>query len=184
MKRLVAGVDIDGVVTSLALVDEFGKIYAKGSFRTSDHKVFKDYVARIKDEIDALSRGLAIPHIIAAAGIGAPNGNYYTGEIENAANLAWKGRLPLAQLLGQHFSNMPVVVTNDANAAAWGEFLAGSGRKAKSMVMITLGTGVGGGIIIDGKLFSGSNFAGGEIGHTVIVVDGYECTCGRNGCFE
>ncbi|MBQ2132729.1 MAG: ROK family protein, partial [Bacteroidales bacterium] len=77
MKRLVAGVDMDGVVTSLALVDEFGKIYAKGSFPTSDHKVFKDYVARIKDEIDNLSEKLDIPHFIAAVGIGAPNSNYH-----------------------------------------------------------------------------------------------------------
>ena len=185
MKRLVAGVDIDGVVTSLALVDEFGKIYAKGSFRTSDHKVFKDYVARIKDEIDALSRGLAIPHIIAAAGIGAPNGNYYTGEIENAANLAWKGRLPLAQLLGQHFSNMPVVVTNDANAAAIGEMIYGGANGMKHFVVITLGTGLGSGIVVNGNVLYGNDGYAGEVGHIIVEKEGGRiCGCGRKGCLE
>ena len=87
MKRLVAGVDIDGAVTSFALVDEFGKIYAKGSFPTADYREFKNYVVRIKESIEALSDSLTIPHTIAAVGIGAPNSNYYTGDIENAANL-------------------------------------------------------------------------------------------------
>ena len=137
MKRLVAGVDIDRVATTLALVDEFGKIYAKSSFPTSDHKEFKNYVARLKDEIDILSEGLHIPHTIEAVGVGAPNSNYYTGDIENAANLIWKGRLPLGRQLSTLFDNKPVVVTNDANAAAIGEMTYGGAKGMKHFVVIT-----------------------------------------------
>lgn len=185
MKRLVAGVDMDGVVTSLALVDEFGKIYAKGSFPTSDHKVFKDYVARIKDEIDNLSEKLDIPHFIAAVGIGAPNSNYHTGEVENAANLPWKGKLPLGQQLSSLFNNKPVVVTNDANAAAIGEMIYGGAKGMKHFVVITLGTGLGSGIVVDGNVLYGHDGFAGEVGHIVVERrDGRQCGCGRKGCLE
>ncbi|MBO7268964.1 MAG: ROK family protein, partial [Bacteroidales bacterium] len=185
MKRLVAGVEIDGIVTTLALVDEFGKIYAKGSFPTSDHKEFKNYVARIKDEIDELSGRLDIPHFIAAVGIGAPNGNYHTGEIENAANLVWKGKLPLAQQLSSLFSNKPVVVTNDANAAAIGEMIYGGAKGMKHFVVITLGTGLGSGIVVDGNVLYGHDGFAGEVGHIIVETrDGRQCGCGRKGCLE
>lgn len=185
MKRLVAGVDIDGVVTSLALVDEFGKIYAKGSFHTSDHKEFKNYVARIKDEIEALSASLDIPHHIAAVGIGAPNSNYYTGEIENAANLMWKGKLPLAQQLSPLFDNKPVVVTNDANAAAIGEMIYGGAKGMKDFVVITLGTGLGSGIVVGGNVLYGHDGLAGEVGHIIVERhNGRSCGCGRKGCLE
>lgn len=185
MKRLVAGVDIDGVVTSLALVDEFGKIYAKGNFPTSDYKEFKSYVARIKDEIDALSLSMDIPHTIAAVGVGAPNGNYYTGEIENAANLMWKGRLPLARQLGDLFNNKPVVVTNDANAAAIGEMIYGGAKGMKHFVVITLGTGLGSGIVVNGNVLYGNDGFAGEVGHIIVEKEnGRTCGCGRKGCLE
>lgn len=185
MKRLVAGVDIDGAVTSLALVDEFGKIYAKGNFRTSDHKEFKNYVARIKDEIENLSCSLDTPHYIAAVGIGAPNSNYYTGEIENAANLIWKGKLPLAKQLSSLFDNKPVVVTNDANAAAIGEMIYGGAKGMKHFVVITLGTGLGSGIVVDGNVLYGHDGFAGEVGHIIVErKDGRACGCGRKGCLE
>ena len=185
MKRLVAGVDIDGIITSFALVDEFGKIYAKGSFPTADHKEFKHYVSRIKDGIEDLSDSLSIPHTIAAVGIGAPNSNYYTGEIENAANLIWKGKLPLAQQLSSLFDNKPVVVTNDANAAAIGEMIYGGAKGMKNFAVITLGTGLGSGIVVDGNLLYGHDGFAGELGHVIVErKNGRVCGCGRKGCLE
>ena len=130
MKNLVAGVDIDGMLTTYALVDEFGKIYAKGSFSTAGYKEFKHFVVRLRDEILELSNMLDIPHNVMAVGISAPNSNYYTGEIENAANLQWKGKLPLGEQLSELFDGMPVVVTNDANAAAIGEMIYGHQLRA------------------------------------------------------
>lgn len=185
MKNLVAGIDVDGIQTSFALVDEFGKIYAKGCFPTSDHKEFKNYVARIRDEIMALSGMLDIPHYISAIGIGAPNSNYYTGDIENAANLIWKGRLPLAGQLSSLFNNKPVVVTNDANAAAIGEMIYGGAKGMKHFAVITLGTGLGSGIVVNGNVLYGHDGFAGELGHiTVVRENGRQCGCGRKGCLE
>ena len=184
MKNLVAGVDIDRVLTTYALVDEFGKIYAKGSFSTQDSKNFRNYVARLKDEIVALANNLDTPHTITAVGIGAPNSNYYTGEIENAVNLAWKGRLPLAQELSSIFDNKPVVVTNDANAAAIGEMIYGGAEGMKDFIVITLGTGLGSGIVVGGNLLYGHDGYAGEAGHITVVRNGRECGCGRKGCLE
>lgn len=185
MKRLVAGVDIDGVITTFALVDEFGKIYAKGSFHTAEYKEFKNFVARIKDGIEALSESLNIPHTIAAIGIGAPNSNYYTGDIENAANLLWKGKLPLAQQLSSLFDNKPVVVTNDANAAAIGEMIYGGAKGMKHFAVITLGTGLGSGIVVDGNVLYGHDGFAGELGHVIVEHNkGRVCGCGRKGCLE
>ena len=184
MKNLVAGVDIDGVLTTCALVDEFGKIYAKDSFPTADHKEFKNYVARLKDEILKLSHTLDIPHNVLAVGIGAPNSNYYTGEIENAANLAWKGKLPLGQRLSELFDDIPVVVTNDANAAAIGEMIYGGAKGMKDCVVITLGTGLGRGFVVNGNVLYGHDGYAGEVGHIIINKNGRQCGCGRKGCLE
>ena len=184
MKNLVAGVDIDGILTTCALVDEFGKIYAKDSFPTADHKEFKNFVARLKDEILKLSQTLDIPHRVMAVGIGAPNSNYYTGEIENAANLAWKGKLPLGQRLSELFDDIPVVVTNDANAAAIGEMIYGGAKGMKDFVVITLGTGLGSGFVVGGNVLYGHDGYAGEVGHIIINKNGRQCGCGRKGCLE
>lgn len=184
MKNLVAGVDIDRVLTSYALVDEFGKIYAKGSFSTQEPEKFGDYVARLKDEIVALANSLNTPHTIMAVGIGAPNSNYYTGEIENAVNLSWKGKLPLAKELSSIFDSKPVVVTNDANAAAIGEMTYGGAKGIKDFIVITLGTGLGSGIVVGGNLLYGHDGYAGEAGHMTVVRNGRECGCGRKGCLE
>lgn len=184
MKNLVAGVDIDGITTHYALVDEFGKIYAKGSFSTQDHKEFRHFVARLKEEIVLLSQMLSIPHNITAIGISAPNSNYYTGDIENAANLQWKGKLPLAKELSAVFDNKPVVVTNDANAAAIGEMIYGGAKGMKDFVVITLGTGLGSGIVVNGNLLYGHDGFAGEVGHITVVKNGRPCGCGRKGCLE
>lgn len=185
MKTLVAGIDIDGTVTSIALVDEFGKIYAKNNFPTADHKEFKRYVARLRDEIQELSDTLDVPHNVVAVGVSAPNSNYYTGEIENAANLIWKGKLPLAQQLSSLFEGKPVVVTNDANAAAIGEMIYGGAKGMKHFAVITLGTGLGSGIVVDGNLLYGHDGFAGEVGHIIVERhNGRQCGCGRKGCLE
>ena len=184
MKNLVAGVDIDGMLTTYALVDEFGKIYAKGSFSTAGYKEFKNFVARLRDEILELSNMFDIPHNVMAVGISAPNSNYYTGEIENAANLQWKGKLPLGEMLSELFDDKPVVVTNDANAAAIGEMIYGGAKGIKDFVVITLDTGLGSGIVVDGNVLYGHDGYAGELGHIIINKNGRQCGCGRKGCLE
>lgn len=185
MKRLVAGVDIGGTGTAYALIDEFGKIYSSGEFPTRDYNNFDFFVAKLKDGINEISNQLDEPHHIEAVGIGAPNGNYYTGEIENATNLVWKGKLPLAKQLSSLFKGIPVVVTNDANAAAIGEMIYGGAKGMKNFVVITLGTGLGSGIVVDGNVLYGHDGFAGEFGHVRIVKEnGRECGCGRKGCLE
>ena len=185
MKNLVAGVDIGGTATAYALIDEFGKIYASGEFPTKEYKEFDMFVAKLRDGIKDLSFSLDEPHNIEAIGIGAPNGNYYTGEIENAANLIWKGKLPLAKQLKDLFNDIPVVVTNDANAAAIGEMIYGGAKGMKNFSVITLGTGVGSGIIVDGNILYGHDGFAGELGHvTMVRHNGRQCGCGKTGCLE
>lgn len=185
MKNLVAGIDIGTSVTSYALVDEFGKIYAYGCLNTEEHRNFNQFVTALKKEIDALSNSLEFPHVIDAIGIGAPNGNYYTGEIDNAPNLIWKGKLPIAKQISSLFGNIPTVLSNDANAAAIGEMIYGGAKKRKNFVVVTLGTGLGSGIVVDGNLVYGHDGAAGELGHVKITKDpNRSCGCGRCGCLE
>lgn len=184
MKKLVAGIHIGGAETAFALVDEFGKIYASGEFSTGDYPDFNEFVAALKKGIKELSQKLNQPHEIEAIGIGAPNGNYYTGEIENATNLVWKGKLPLARQLSALFG-IPTVVTNDANAAAIGEMIYGGAKGMKNFTVITLGTGLGSGIMVDGNVLYGHDGFAGEFGHMRVVREnGRECGCGRKGCLE
>lgn len=185
MKKLVAGVDIGGTYTTCALVDEFGKIYASDKFRTTDFTDFSLFVAAIKDTITELSVHLAEQHVLEVIGIGAPNGNYYTGEIEHAANLIWKGKLPLAKELSNLFDGIKVIVTNDANAAAIGEMMYGAAKGMKNFVLVTLGIGLGSGIVIDGNVVYGHDGFAGELGHIRVVHEnGRTCGCGRTGCLE
>src|SRR5690606_31894207 len=116
-------------------------------------------------------------------GFGAPNANFYTGCIESAANLPWKGRIPVRDFFSEA-TGLPVVVTNDANAAAIGELVYGVAKEKTDFIMITLGTGVGSGIVANGKLIYGYNGLAGELGHVIAVRDGRPCGCGRNGCLE
>lgn len=185
MKNLVAGIDIGERFTTYALVDEFGKIYAKETFQTTDFKNFNQYVNFLKERVDLLSNDLDIPHIISGVGISAPNGNYYTGEIENAANLLWKGKLPIVKQIKTKFPDVPVILTNDANAAALGEMIYGGANGLKNFVVVTLGTGLGSGIVVDGNILYGHDGFAGEFGHIRIVKEnGRDCGCGRKGCLE
>ncbi len=182
--KYYVGIDIGGTNISTGVVDEEYQIVGRAKLKTGIGRSYKE----IRDDIAETARMAAAeakldPEDVRWVGVGCPGlCNTETGIVEYSNNLNWHN-VPLVSDLEQAL-NRKVYLDNDANAAAYGEYLAGAAKGAKNAVVITLGTGVGAGIIINGKIFSGSNFAGGEIGHTVIVVDGYECTCGRRGCFE
>jgi glucokinase len=182
MKEIVAGVDIGGTNSVFGLVDKTGKIVAESSLETTDYPKIKDFITALVSGINKLlagKKGFALKGI----GIGAPNANYHKGTIELAPNLAWKGIVPLADLLRKKI-NVPVVVTNDANAAAMGEMIFGGAKKMKDFIVLTLGTGLGSGIVINGQMVYGHTGFAGELGHTIIVPGGRDCGCGRQGCFE
>ena len=183
-KPYVVGIDIGGTNTVFGVVDARGTILYSGSIKTGKYADVNDYVAELAKGLKSVIDQAGGPDKIKGVGVGAPNGNFFNGCIEFAPNLPWKGKIPLAQLISEQIDGIPVALTNDANAAAYGEYVAGAAKGAKNAVCITLGTGVGAGIVIDGKIYSGSNFGGAEVGHTVISVDGPQCTCGRKGCFE
>ena len=179
------GVDLGGTNTVFGLVDKDGKIACEGSIRTQVYKEVDDFVAAGIDCLKPLiEQAGGIDHI-EGMGIGAPNGNYYSGSIELAPNLPWKGIVPLAKLFSDALG-IPVSLTNDANAAAMGEMAYGAAKGMKNFIVITLGTGVGSGIVVDGKLLYGSDGFAGELGHVTFVRGklGRPCGCGRTGCLE
>lgn len=153
------------------------------SIKTKAYPVIDDYVNAIGEKLDVLIESVGGKDKIQGMGVGAPNGNYYTGNIEFAPNLAWKGIVPLAKLFSERIG-VPCKLTNDANAAAIGEMTYGAAKGMKHFIMITLGTGVGSGIVIDGKMVYGHDGFAGELGHIIAVPDGRECGCGRKGCLE
>lgn len=178
------GIDLGGTNIVAGVVDEQYNILAKASTKTNcprpDREIARDMA---KMAIQAVENAKLTMKQIEWIGIGTPGiANSRDGIIEYSNNLGFVNT-PMVKYI-QEDINKPVFVENDANAAAYGEFVAGAAKGANNAVCITLGTGVGGGIIIDGKIYAGSNFAGAEIGHTVISVDGPQCTCGRKGCFE
>ncbi len=178
------GIDIGGTNLSTGVVDENYKIVGRGKIKTGSERSYEEVVA---DVIESVKLAVADAKVdmedVRWIGAGCPGTcNTETGIVEYSNNLHWHNAPLLADI--EKAFGKKTYIENDANAAAFGEFLAGAAKGSKNAVIITLGTGVGAGIIIDGKIFSGTNFAGGEIGHTVIVIDGYECTCGRRGCFE
>ncbi|MBP6313565.1 MAG: ROK family protein [Flavobacteriales bacterium] len=176
--RTIVGVDIGGTSTKIGLVQD-GKVIALDRIPTThftDEHLFANTVAQC---IEQLTVGMDLT----AIGIGAPNANHFTQVIEKAPNLPWKNDVPLAQMVADR-TGMRTVLGNDANAAALGEWKYGSGKGFDDLLVITLGTGVGSGVIVNGKLVLGSAGNAGEIGHTTIVMDGRECTCGRKGCLE
>ncbi|MBQ4095531.1 MAG: ROK family protein [Oscillospiraceae bacterium] len=178
------GIDLGGTNIKAGVVDENYNIIAKATCKTNLPRPAEDICADMaKVSLEAVEKaGLTVDNI-ECIGIGTPGiANSAEGIIEYSNNLGFDN-VPVVELMRKHIDK-PVYVENDANAAAYGEFVAGAAKGANNAVAITLGTGVGGGIIINGKIYSGSNFAGAEIGHMVIEVDGPQCTCGRKGCFE
>ncbi len=184
-KPYVIGLDMGGTNSVFGIVDQRGSIKAQTAIKTQAYPDFDDYV---KAAVETLQPALDVVggiDLIRGMGIGAPNGNYYTGNIEYAANLLWKGVVPLAEKF-EDALGIPVRVTNDANAAAMGEMTYGVARGMKNFIMITLGTGVGSGIVVDGKIVYGSDGFAGELGHFVVdhTPAGRACGCGRSGCLE
>ncbi|MDD6278170.1 MAG: ROK family glucokinase [Oscillospiraceae bacterium] len=182
--KYYVGIDLGGTNIVAGVVDEEYNIVAKASTKTNCPRPEKEIAADMaKMAIQAVKNAKLSISDIQWVGVGTPGiANSETGIIEYSNNLGFKNT-PMVEYIREYIDK-PVFIENDANAAAYGEYVAGSAKGAKNAVCITLGTGVGGGIIIDGKIYSGSNFAGAEIGHTVIEVDGAQCSCGRKGCFE
>lgn len=184
-KPYVIGLDMGGTNSVFGVVDQRGNIKSQTVISTKAYPDFKDYVKAAYEALQPALDQVGGIQNIRAMGIGAPDANYYTGNIENAANLAWKGIVPCAQLFEEVFG-IPVRVTNDANAAAMGEMTYGVARGMRNFIMITLGTGVGSGIVVDGRVVYGSDGFAGELGHFVIdhSDNARSCGCGRKGCLE
>lgn len=184
-KPYVIGLDMGGTNSIFGIVDQRGTIKAQTAIKTKAYADVHDYVAAA---VEALQPALDVVggiEQVRGMGIGAPNGNFYTGNIEYAANLVWPGVVPIARLFEEALG-IPTRVTNDANAAAMGEMTYGVARGMKNFIMITLGTGVGSGIVVDGKVVYGSDGFAGELGHLVVdhTSEGRSCGCGRSGCLE
>jgi len=182
MKEVVAGIDIGGTNTVFGLVERTGNIVAENSLKTTDYPDINNYVSALQTSINSLMAG-STGLKLAGIGIGAPNANYHRGTIELAPNLAWKGIVPIAEYVRKKI-DVPVVITNDAKAAAMGEMIFGGAKKMKNFIVLTLGTGLGSGIVIDGKVLYGHTGFAGELGHTIVVPGGRDCGCGRQGCYE
>lgn len=184
-KPYVFGIDVGGTNTVIGIVDARGNVIGSNSIKTASYPVFEEYIDAIYNAAEAILREHDITiDEIQGIGVGAPNANYYTGTIENAANLIWKGSLPLCDMISKKFG-VPTICTNDANAAAIGEMTYGAARGMKNFIMITLGTGVGSGIVVDGKLLYGNDGFAGELGHVIVKrQNGRMCGCGRSGCLE
>ena len=183
----VVGIDIGGQTTKMGIVDMRGQVLSQTVIRTDTHTEVENYVDDVADALDKIIKESGSEGKIRGIGIGAPNANYYTGTIENAVNLSWGGTksIPFAELLSARTGGMKVALTNDANAAAVGEMTYGAARGMKNFIMITLGTGVGSGIVINGEVVYGHDGFAGELGHTCAVRDnGRLCNCGKTGCLE
>jgi glucokinase len=182
MKEVVAGIDIGGTNTVFGLVDYEGNILHENRLKTTDYPEINNYIAALATGINSLIQGNTDLKL-KAIGIGAPNANYHNGTIEQAPNLAWKGIVPLADLMKRNI-DIPVYITNDANAAAIGEMIFGGAKNMVNFIVLTLGTGLGSGIVINGELVYGHTGFAGELGHTIVIPEGRDCGCGRQGCLE
>ena len=184
-KPYVLGLDMGGTNSVLGIVDARGHVIARTSIKTQDYKDIKKYVDALYNAAIQIIEPVGGLEMFRGIGAGAPNGNYYTGNIEYAPNLPWKGIVPFSELMAEKFG-MPCTITNDANAAAMGEMTYGAAKGMKNFIMITLGTGVGSGIVIDGKVVYGHDGFAGELGHTVAIrgENARLCGCGGKGHLE
>ena len=183
-KPYVVGIDIGGTNTVFGVVDARGTILYSGSIKTGKYVEIDDYVTALANGLMSVIDQAGGTEMIKGIGVGAPNGNFFNGCIEFAPNLPWKNKVPLAQLISEKVG-VPVALTNDANAAAIGEMTYGAARGLKDFIVITLGTGVGSGIVIGGNLVYGHDGFAGELGHVIMRRNnGRPCGCGRQGCLE
>ncbi|CAN5132436.1 ROK family protein [soil metagenome] len=181
--NLMIGVDLGGTYTKFGLVKENGELIAENYIKTDSSVNYAVFFENLINQIKNLHKEAAPLSKLKGIGIGAPSGNFLTGQIENASNLSWSECIPVAKLM-MEYSGLPVAVTNDANAAALGELRYGVAKDVDNFISLTLGTGLGCGIVINGNLVTGQNGHAGELGHTIAVENGRHCGCGRNGCLE
>ncbi len=177
------GIDIGGTTTAFGFVDRVGNCLLEETFPTIAEEPAVQYVIRLSTHIREAYEKIYETHEMVGIGVGAPNANYYKGTVENPPNLKWDGITDLAGLIQQHYS-VPVAITNDANAAALGEMKFGAAQNLKHFIVITLGTGLGSGLVVNGDLLYGHDGFAGEIGHTTVEPEGRVCGCGKRGCLE
>ena len=184
--QMVFGIDVGGQTSKIGVVDARGNVLAQTVIRTDIYSDVAPYIAELAEAVKKVIKDAGAEGKVRGIGVGAPNGNYYTGTIENAPNLVWgRQRVEFAKLLSEAMGGLPVALTNDANAAAVGEMTYGAARGMKNFIMITLGTGVGSGIVINGEVVYGHDGFAGELGHTAAVRNnGRTCGCGKTGCLE
>ncbi len=182
-KPYVIGIDMGGTNTVFGIVDARGNVVVSASIKTGAHNDINLYLNDLENGLNMIIDQVGGKDKIKGIGIGAPNGNYFSGSIEFAPNLPWKGKIPLAKMIEDRMG-IPVALTNDANAAAIGEMTYGAARGMKDFIVITLGTGVGSGIVVGGQLVYGHDGFAGELGHMIVRRNGRMCGCGRQGCLE
>jgi glucokinase len=181
-QEVIAGVDIGGTNTVLGLIDNENNYLAEKSFETKSENGIDVYIERLVNSINEIFEKFSDAHELIGIGLAAPNANFLTGIIENSVNLKWRN-VNLVDLIKKHF-NIPIAMINDANAAALGEQICGSAKGMRNFIVLTLGTGLGSGIVVDGNLIYGENGLAGELGHVIVKSDGRKCNCGKNGCLE
>ena len=185
--QCVVGIDVGGQTTKIGVVDSMGTVLAQTVIRTDTYTDINPYIAELAEAVNKVIKESGKEGKIRGIGVGAPNANYYNGTTENAVTLVWGGTksIPFAQLLSEAMGGLPVALTNDANAAAVGEMAYGAAKGMKNFIMITLGTGVGSGIVVNGEVLYGHDGFAGELGHTCVVRNnGRTCNCGKTGCLE
>lgn len=186
-KQYVVGIDVGGQTTKIGVVDARGQVLAQTVIRSDNYDEPEPYLDEVAVAVKKVVEEANVSGKVRGVGIGAPNGNYYTGMVEMAPNVVWARTtaVPVAKMLSTRLNGIPVALTNDANAAAVGEMTYGAARGMKNFIMITLGTGVGSGIVINGEVVYGHDGFAGELGHVrVIRNNGRLCGCGRTGCLE
>ena len=184
MNNVLIGIDIGGTNTEVGVIELNGEIIKRDKMPTRKHGAdFNAYLTDLVELINSAVKTCGNVKLV-GIGIGAPNGNYLHGTIEQAPNLEWEEVVPICKLMSAYFPNIPIELTNDANAAAMGEMLFGAAKGYTDFITITLGTGVGSGIVCNGQLVYGHDGFAGEIGHTTVYPNGRLCGCGRYGCIE
>ncbi len=184
LEQLAIGIDIGGTGTKFGIVDREGNVLFSSDMSTRGYETIEEFIEALHKNVQPLIDNVGGIGRIRGIGVGAPNGNFYTGTIEYAPNLPWKGIIPLARLIQDEFK-LPVVITNDANAAALGEMKYGAAKDLNDFIMITLGTGVGSGIVANGNLIYGHDGFAGELGHVIVIPDGrYHEGTGKKGSLE
>ncbi len=183
MGTYAIGIDIGGTNTKFGITDETGKIYVQDRIKTKGFKKVEDFADAVYEAMIGIIPAHITKKEIKGIGIGAPNANFHDGTLVNAPNLEWKGIIPLANIFKDKF-DLNTVLTNDANAAALGEMTYGNAKQLKDFVVLTVGTGLGSGIVINGEIVYGYHGFAGELGHTLVSYNGRHCACGKQGCLE